>query len=103
MRSAIVAGLVAGLLSGGVSAAVVWSMMRHDTTPTAKPAEPSEAETAAKAVVETLLEKLKAGDVDGFASAAREKMVGIDEPRFQELRTHLVDSHKQFQTQYGSP
>src|SRR5262249_33267142 len=107
MRSAIVAGLVAGLLGGAVSglasAVVVWHMTRHDTPPATEPTPTSEAERATKAVVETLLSKLKAGDLDGFASAARERMVGIDEPRFQQLRTHLVESRKQYQADYGNP
>ncbi|HJZ59767.1 MAG TPA: hypothetical protein VKE74_32800 [Gemmataceae bacterium] len=94
MRNVMIAGLLGGLLGGVVS------YTAGRLAPARSPAA-SIPNAEAKAIPEGLMAKLKANDMDGFATAARGNMYTIPDTEFAAFKTALTEFRQRTTTAFG--
>ena len=95
MRNVIIAGLLGGLAGGAVVGGIFGLFGRGAAYASAAP------DASAKAIPEALMNKIKAGDMESFASASRGYMYTIPDAEFAVFRANLNDFREQCAKSYG--
>ena len=96
MRNVIIAGVLGGLAGGAVVGGIFGLFGRGAAYASAAP------DASAKAIPEALMNKLKAGEVDSFASGVRGNMATIPDAEFAVFKANLTEFRALCAKSYGT-
>jgi hypothetical protein len=94
MRNVIIAGLLGGLAGGAICGGIFGLFGRSSAT-AAVP------DVGARAIPESLMAKLKSGEMEAFTSIARTNMYTIPDEEFNSFNANFLDFRVQTAKSYG--
>lgn len=108
MTKILIAGVISGLVGGAAAVAAGKYVKPAPTTvageqPPAAVAGQSLVPPEVRTIGDAFMGKLKAGDIEGFASGTKVGMTVLTETDFVKFKKSLIDSRTLFAKMFGSP